>query len=95
MAVGHNTSLIFITLTAFFLPFPAEIGAFLAGEAFFVGDAIFLPDVPAFGAEVVLGFLGFNSSGDTSFPPFLFFKSSGWMLGRTPPDAIVTPFNNW
>lgn len=77
------------------MPLPAEIGAFLAGGAFFVGVEIFLPDVPALGAEVVLGFLGFNSSGDTSLPPFLFFKSSGWMLGSTPPDAIVTPFSNW
>ena len=76
------------------MPLPAEIGAFLAGGAFFVGVAIFLPEVTAFGAEEVLGFFGFNSSGDTSFPPFLFFNSSGWMLGRTPPEAIVTPFSN-
>lgn len=82
-------------LTPFFLPLPAEIGAFLAGGAFFVGVAIFFPEVTAFGAEVVLGFFGFNSSGDTSLPPFLFFNSSGWMLGRTPPEAIVTPFSSW
>ena len=82
-------------LTPFFLPLLAEIGAFLAGGAFFVGVEIFLPDVTALGADAVFGFFGFISSGDTSFPPFLFFNSSGWMLGRTPPEAIVTPFSNW
>ena len=82
-------------LTPFFLPLPEAwdfSGVFLAGLA-----GIFLPDVPAFclGAVLALGFFGFNSSGATSLPPFLFFRSSGWILGRTPPDAIVTPFSNW
>ena len=84
-----------LQLTPFFLPLPAESGAFLAGDAFFAGVEIFLPEVTGFGAEAVLGFFGFISSGETSLPPFLFFNSSGWMLGRTPPEAIVTPFSNW
>ena len=88
-------SILNTVLTPFFLPLPEAgvfSGVFLAGLA-----GIFLPEVPAFclGAVLTLGFFGFNSSGATSLPPFLFFRSSGWILGRTPPDAIVTPFSNW
>lgn len=45
-----------------------------------------------------LGFFsGAGETGVSSFPfaPLFFASSSGWMLGRTPPAAIVTPFSNW
>lgn len=52
-------------------------------------------------AAVFLTGLGFFSGagerGVSSLPlaPLFLASSSGWMLGRTPPAAIVTPFSNW
>lgn len=62
----------------------------------------FPPDFLAlsFLAAVFLTGLGFFSGagerGVSSFPlaPLFLARSSGWMLGRTPPAAIVTPFSN-
>lgn len=63
----------------------------------------FPPDFFAlsFLAAVFLTGLGFFSGagerGVSSLPlaPLFLARSSGWMLGRTPPAAIVTPFSNW
>lgn len=63
----------------------------------------FPPDFFAFSflAAVFLTGLGFFSGagerGVSSLPlaPLFLARSSGWMLGRTPPAAIVTPFSNW
>ncbi len=39
---------------------------------------------------------GKGEDGDVgNFPPFFLDKSSGWILGRTPPEAIVTPRKSW
>lgn len=62
----------------------------------------FPPDFFAlsFLAAVFLTGLGFFSGagerGVSSLPlaPLFLARSSGWMLGRTPPAAIVTPFSN-
>ena len=44
-----------------------------------------------------LTFLG-TDCGDAGWlgnlPPFFRDNNSGWILGNTPPDAIVTPFSN-
>lgn len=89
-----------IALTAAAFPFAAFLAAALplgagvtvvAGVvlAFFVGD---LTGLEGF-AGVLLGALGL-AVGNTTLPPFFLTRSSGWILGITPPDAMVTCFNS-
>ena len=50
------------------------------------------------GLLVGLGFFsGAGETGVSSLPlaPLFLASSSGWMLGRTPPAAMVTPFSSW
>jgi hypothetical protein len=73
-------------LDAFLVRIPLDAGT--GGDGFLWCDMGF----------VAMGFLYGTVSGIllpiTNFPPFFFANSSGWVFGRTPPDAIVTFFSN-
>ncbi len=67
-------------------------GAFVFGIASLLGGAFLAAGVStalAFFFAAGGGVMGMAAVGN--LPPFFRVRSSGWILGKTPPDAIVTP----